>query len=187
MAATITAETGKPLVESLTSDLFPALDSLVWLGGNAERVLRPERLKFSQLHLRHKKGWLLYEPRGVVAIVSPWNYPLGLPLTQVATAVVAGNAAVLKPSELTPLTGDWVARAFEAAGAPAGLVRIVHGDGETGAALVRARGVGKVVFTGSVEVGPVGAATGERLVPVTLELGGKDRCSSSRTPISTGP
>ena len=134
VAATITAETGKPLVESLTSDLFPALDSLVWLGGNAERVLRPERLTFSQLHLRHKKGWLLYEPRGVVAIVSPWNYPLGLPLTQAATAVVAGNAVVLKPSELTPLTGDWVARAFEAAGAPAGLVRIVHGDGETGAA-----------------------------------------------------
>jgi acyl-CoA reductase-like NAD-dependent aldehyde dehydrogenase len=175
VAATITAETGKPLVESLTSDAFPALDSLVWLGANAERVLRPERLKLSQPHLRHKKGWLLYEPRGVVAIVSPWNYPLGLPLTQVATAVAAGNAAVLKPSELTPLTGAWVERAFDAAGAPPGLVRIVHGDGETGAALVRARGVGKVVFTGSVEVGrQVGAATGERLVPVTLELGGKD-------------
>jgi succinate-semialdehyde dehydrogenase/glutarate-semialdehyde dehydrogenase len=175
VTATITAETGKPLVESITSDALPALDSLVWLGANAERVLRAERLRFPQPHLRHKKGWLVYDPRGVVGIVSPWNYPLGLPLTQVATAVVAGNAVVLKPSELTPLTGAWVERAFAAAGAPPALVRVVQGDGATGAALVRARGLGKVVFTGSVEVGrQVGAATGERLVPVTLELGGKD-------------
>ncbi len=175
VAATITAETGKPLLEAITSDAFPALDSLVWLGGNAERILRPERLRFPQPHLRHKRGWILYEPRGVVAIVSPWNYPLGLPLTQTASAVVAGNAVVLKPSELTPLTGDWVERAFDAAGAPPGLVRVVHGGGDTGAALVQARGVGKVVFTGSVEVGRlVGAAAGKRLVPVTLELGGKD-------------
>jgi succinate-semialdehyde dehydrogenase/glutarate-semialdehyde dehydrogenase len=175
VTATITAETGKPLVESITSDAFPALDGLVWLGANAEGVLRPERLRFPQPHLRHKKGWLAYEPRGVVAIVSPWNYPLGLPLTQTATAVVAGNAVVLKPSELTPLTGAWVERAFAAAGAPPALVRVVQGGGATGAALVRARGLGKVVFTGSVEVGrQVGAATGERLVPVTLELGGKD-------------
>ncbi len=175
VAATITAETGKPLVESLTSDAFPALDSLVWLGANAESLLRPERLKFPQLHLRHKKGWLVYEPRGVVAVVSPWNYPLGVPLTQVASAVVAGNGVVLKPSELTPLTGDWIARAFAAAGAPAGLLRVVQGGPETGAALVRARGLGKVVFTGSVEVGrDVGAAAGKRLVSATLELGGKD-------------
>lgn len=175
VTATITAETGKPLLESITSDAFPGLDGLVWLGANAERVLKPERLRFPQPHLRHKRGWLVYEPRGVVAIITPWNYPLALPLTQAASAVAAGNAAVLKPSELTPLTGTWVERAFAAAGAPAGLVRVVQGDGETGTALVRARGLGKIVFTGSEEVGRlVAAAAGERLVPVTLELGGKD-------------
>ena len=175
VAATVTAETGKPVVEAISTDVVSALDGLVWLGRNAESILRPEQLRFPQPYLRHKRGRLVYEPRGVVGILSPWNYPLGIPLTQVATAVVAGNAAVLKPSELTPLTGAWVARAFDAAGAPPGLVRVVHGDGRTGEALVRARGLGKLVFTGSPTVGrKVAAAAGERLVSVTLELGGKD-------------
>src|SRR5207248_3350323 len=83
---------------------------------------------------------------------------------------------VVKPSELTPLSGEWVERAFDEAGAPEGLVRVVHGTGGTiGEALVRARGVRKVFFTGSQEAGAlVAAAAGERLRPVVLELGGKD-------------
>ncbi|HSB38571.1 MAG TPA: aldehyde dehydrogenase family protein, partial [Gaiellaceae bacterium] len=105
----------------------------------------------------------------------PWNFPLGIPLTQAAFAVAAGNAVVLKPSELTPLTGGWVERLFREAGAPDGLVRVVQGRGETGGALVRAPGIAKLVFTGSGAVGRlVAAAAGERLRPVTLELGGKD-------------
>jgi succinate-semialdehyde dehydrogenase/glutarate-semialdehyde dehydrogenase len=175
VAATITAETGKPLVESFTSELLVALDTLVWLGRNAHGVLERERVSGVQPLLKHKRGWLVYEPLGVVALISPWNFPLGIPLTQVATAVVAGNAAVLKPSELSPLTGAWVERAFAEAGAPAGLVRAVHGGGATGAALAGARGVAKIVFTGSGAAGrKVAAAAAERLVPVTLELGGKD-------------
>ncbi|HSB39421.1 MAG TPA: aldehyde dehydrogenase family protein, partial [Gaiellaceae bacterium] len=175
LTATITAETGKPLVESYTAELFVALDNLVWAASNAPRVLRPERLRFPQPHLRHKRGWLLYEPLGAIGLISPWNFPLGIPLTQAAFAVAAGNAVVLKPSELTPLTGGWVERLFREAGAPEGLVRVVQGRGETGEALVRAPGIAKLVFTGSGAVGRlVAAAAGERLRPVTLELGGKD-------------
>jgi succinate-semialdehyde dehydrogenase/glutarate-semialdehyde dehydrogenase len=175
LAATVTAETGKPLVESYTAELFVALDNIVWAAANAPRVLRPERLHFRQPHLRHKRGWLLYEPLGAVAVISPWNFPLGISLTQAAFAVAAGNACVLKPSELTPLTGAWVERLFAEAGAPPGLVRVVQGGAETGEALVAAPGVAKIVFTGSAAVGrEVAAAAGERLRPVTLELGGKD-------------
>ncbi len=175
LAVTATAESGKPLVESYTAELFVALDNIVWAAENAERVLRPERLRFPQPHLRHKRGWLLYEPLGAVGVISPWNFPLGIPLTQAAFAVAAGNAVVLKPSELTPLTGGWVERLFREAGAPDGLVRVVQGRAETGEALVRAPGLAKIVFTGSAEVGRlVAAAAGERLRPVTLELGGKD-------------
>jgi len=175
VAATITAETAKPVVESLTTDLLVSLESLVWTAANAERVLRPERARPTNPLLRFKQGWLLHEPLGVVGVISPWNYPLAIPLSQTAAAVAAGNAVVLKPSELTPLTTDWIERTFAEAGAPAGLVRVVHGGGDTGAALVRARGIGKIVFTGSVGVGrQVAAAAAERLVPVTLELGGKD-------------
>jgi acyl-CoA reductase-like NAD-dependent aldehyde dehydrogenase len=175
LAATVTAETGKPVAESYTAELFVALDNIVWAAANAPQVLRPERLRFPQPHLRHKRGSLLYEPLGVIALISPWNFPLGIPLTQAAFALAAGNAVVLKPSELTPLSGAWVERLFREAGAPEGLVRVVQGRGDTGEALVRAPGIAKVVFSGSAAVGRVVAASaGERLRPVTLELGGKD-------------
>jgi succinate-semialdehyde dehydrogenase/glutarate-semialdehyde dehydrogenase len=176
IAGTVTAETGKPLAESLVSELLVSVENVRWLAASAEELLAPERVRFPQPYLWHKRGWLVYEPHGVVAIVSPWNFPLAIPLTQAATAVAAGNGVMVKPAELTPLTGAWVERAFREAGAPAGLVRVAQGIGETvGDALVRARGVSKVVFTGSVAVGrQVASACAERLCPVTLELGGKD-------------
>ena len=170
IAATVTAETGKPLVESYTAELFVALDNLVWAASNLERVLRPERLRYPQPHLRHKRGWLLYEPLGVVGVISPWNFPFGISFTQAVFALAAGNAVVVKPSELTPLSGAWLERLF-----PNGLVRVIQGGGEVGEALVRAPGTAKVVFTGSGETGRrVASLAGERLRPVTLELGGKD-------------
>ncbi|MGZ4256807.1 MAG: aldehyde dehydrogenase family protein [Gaiellaceae bacterium] len=170
IAATVTAETGKPLLEAYTAELFVALDNLVWAAANAPRVLRPERLRFPQPHLRHKRGFSLYEPLGVIAVISPWNFPFGIPFTQAAFAVAAGNVVVVKPSELAPLTGAWLERLF-----PDGLVRVVQGGAETGEALVRAPGTAKVAFTGSGATGRrVAALAGERLRPVTLELGGKD-------------
>ncbi len=176
IAQTIVAETGKPLLEAYTADLFVSLDHASWLARHAKRVLRPERVPLRQPHLLHKRGLMLYEPVGVVAIVSPWNFPLGVPFTQVAAAVAAGNAAVVKPSELTPLTGAWLETVFRRAGAPPGLVRVVQGAGAgVGDALVGHRGVDAVVFTGSTEVGRrVGTRAAERLIPAILELGGKD-------------
>jgi succinate-semialdehyde dehydrogenase/glutarate-semialdehyde dehydrogenase len=176
IAVTLSAEVGKPPVEAYTTELIVALDHLVWLARNAGQVLRPERLPMHQLHLRHKRAHLLYEPYGVIGVIAPWNFPFSIPLVDAATAVVAGNAVVVKPSELTPLSGEWVERVFAEAGAPAGLVRVIQGEGETiGEALVRARGLDKLFFTGSTEVGRrVAALAGERLCPVTLELGGKD-------------
>ena len=176
IAATIVAETAKPLLEAITTEVFVSLDTLVWLSRNAGRALRGERVPFHQPHLFHKRGWVSYEPLGVVAVVSPWNFPFSIPFTQAATAVAAGNAVVVKPAELTPLSGAWVEEVFRRAGAPSGLVRVAQGTGEVvGDALVRARGVGKVIFTGSGEVGrAVAVRAAERLCPVTLELGGKD-------------
>ena len=175
IAATITAETGKPVIESYTAELFLALEQLRWTAGNAERVLGAERVRLPQIYLRHKRGRVLYEPYGAVAVIAPWNFPFGIPFTQTLAAVAAGNAVVVKPSEVAPLSGAWVEQAFTTAGAPPGLVRVVHGDGATGEELVRARGISKVFFTGSTAVGrTVATAAGERLCPVSLELGGKD-------------
>jgi succinate-semialdehyde dehydrogenase/glutarate-semialdehyde dehydrogenase len=172
IAATVVAETGKPRVEAFTTELFPALDALVWLAKQAPALLAPERVGYPQLHLKHKRASLHYEPIGVVGVIAPWNFPFAIPFTQVAYALAAGNSVVLKPSELTPFSGALVAELFAEAGAP---VRIAQGDGAVGEALVKARGLGKVLFTGSAEVGRLVAAdAGKRLVPVTLELGGKD-------------
>ena len=172
IADTVVAETGKPRVEAFTTELFPALDALVWLAKQAPQLLAPERVGYPQLHLKHKRASLHYEPIGVVGVIAPWNFPFAIPFTQIAYALAAGNSVVLKPSELTPFSGALAAELFATAGAP---VRIAQGDGAVGAALIKARGLGKVLFTGSAEVGRlVAASAGERLVPVTLELGGKD-------------
>ena len=175
LARTITAETGKPVLESYTAELFLALEQLRWTAANAERIVGGDQVRFTQPYLRHKRGRLLYEPYGVAAVIAPWNFPFGIPFTQTIAAVAAGNAVVVKPSELAPLSGAWVERAFQAAGAPGGLVRVVQGDGATGEQVVLSRGIAKVFFTGSTAVGrKVAVAAGERLCPVSLELGGKD-------------
>jgi acyl-CoA reductase-like NAD-dependent aldehyde dehydrogenase len=171
----IVAETAKPRTEAITNELFAAVDHATWLAKHAGRILRDERVRFPQLHLKTKKAWLVHEPFGVVVSITPWNIPFAIPFTQVATAIAAGNAVVLKPSELTPLTGAWVGRVFAEAGAPGGLVQVVQGEGALGEALVGDPGVAKVFFTGSVAVGRrVAAAAGARGCPVALELGGKD-------------
>jgi acyl-CoA reductase-like NAD-dependent aldehyde dehydrogenase len=169
IADVVVAETGKPRIEAYTSELFPALDALVWLARNAPTVLAPERVRYPQLYLRQKRARIFYEPLGVAALIAPWNFPFAIPFTQAAYALACGNGVVLKPSELTPLSGALVAELF--ASAP---VRVAQGDGAVGEAPVNAN-VDKVVFTGSADVGRrVAAAAGARLTPVTLELGGKD-------------
>jgi acyl-CoA reductase-like NAD-dependent aldehyde dehydrogenase len=176
IAETIAAETGKPLVEAFTTEVFVSLDNAQWMAREAPRSLAPEPVRYPQPHLKHKRGRILHEPLGAVAVIAPWNFPFGIPFTETAMAVAAGNAVLLKPSELTPLSGAWVERLFAEAGAPPGLVRVLQGEGETvGEQLVRAPGIAKVFFTGSPEVGRrVAALCGERLRPVVLELGGKD-------------
>src|SRR6185436_19527183 len=115
-----------------------------------------------------------YRPLGVIGIITPWNGPFILTLNPSVQALMAGNSVVLKPSEVTPFSGRLVLRLLEEAGIPKGVIDVVDGDGETGAALVES-GVDKVCFTGSVSTGrKIAEACARRLVPCTLELGGKD-------------
>jgi aldehyde dehydrogenase (NAD+) len=114
------------------------------------------------------------EPIGVVGQITPWNFPLLMAAWKIAPALAAGNTVVLKPAETTPLTALKLAEIMEEAGLPKGVVNIVTGFGETGAALVDHSGIDKIAFTGSTKVGKniqqKVAGTGKRL---TLELGGK--------------
>lgn len=114
------------------------------------------------------------DPIGVVGLISPWNYPLNTAFRKVAPALIAGNSAVLKPSEIAGLSCMWIAQACADAGLPKGVMNIVTGAGDAGAALAKHTDVSMVSFTGSTTTGgKVMASCAERLAPVMLELGGK--------------
>jgi len=137
-------------------------------------LLRDESLPHGNLATKLKSGRLVREPYGVIGIISPWNYPFSIPATETLAALVAGNAVVLKPSELTPLVALELASLLHASGVPQDVFQVVIGEGAAGSALAHAP-IDKLVFTGSVNTGKrIAAAAAERLLPVVLELGGKD-------------
>lgn len=174
IAELISRETGKPVTEGVSMEIAPVLDLMRYFATGAEKMLRPRRIPLGQYTLMGRTSRLHYKPCGVVGIISPWNFPLAIPLGEVTMALMAGNTVILKPSELTPLVGLEIARLFREANLPEHVLQVATGGGETGAALVTA-GVDKVMFTGSVATGKrVAAAAAETLTPVVLELGGKD-------------
>ena len=174
IAALITRETGKPPAEATSMEVVPTLDLMYYFAKNTASLLRRQKIDIGQYGLMGRSSYLCYKPLGVVGIISPWNFPWATPLAEVVMALMAGNAVVLKPSELTPLTALKIGDVFKQARFPEGLLEIVTGDGSTGAALVEA-GVNKIMFTGSVATGKrVAEAAAKHLTPVVLELGGKD-------------
>src|SRR5687768_895792 len=174
VAELLTREQGKPRLESYTMELLPTIDALHWIASNGPRILGDEPIPYPQLMLKQKKSKFVYEPIGVVGVIAPWNYPWSIPFGEVAIALMAGNGVVLKPASLTPLIGQRIQEIFERAGFPEGLVRVVHGGGAVGQALVESS-AGKIFFTGSVEVGRrVGEECARRMKGSVLELGGKD-------------
>jgi acyl-CoA reductase-like NAD-dependent aldehyde dehydrogenase len=174
VARRISTEQGKPQIEALLHDVSTAIEHALWCASDVPKLLRAERVRSPQLTYRGKKHVLHYEPIGVVGIVSPWNFPFGIPFSEVAIALACGNAVVLKPSELTPLAAEEIATVFRDAGLPEHVLQVIHGDGRVGGALVAA-GVDKIFFTGSVATGrAVMRAAADSLTPVVLELGGKD-------------
>ncbi|HEX4966542.1 MAG TPA: succinic semialdehyde dehydrogenase [Thermoanaerobaculia bacterium] len=139
---------------------------------NAERHLRPKRRKGALPGLT--LTWEHHHPRGVVGIISPWNYPLSMAVTDAIPALMAGNAVVLKPDRQTPFTALWAAELLEGAGLPAGLFQVIPGEGsKLGVPLIESCDF--LTFTGSTATGKtVGKQAGERLLGHALELGGKN-------------
>ncbi|MGD0568866.1 MAG: aldehyde dehydrogenase family protein [Candidatus Sulfotelmatobacter sp.] len=189
IAEAITREAGKPVAEALTTEVLVVLDAARFLIDNAYRLLRDEPVPHGNLATKLKRGWLVCEPYGVVGIISPWNYPFSIPATETLAALVAGNAVVLKPSEFTSLVALDLQSLLHAAGVPRDVFQVVVGDGATGVSLIHSKidktkideakidkaKIDKLVFTGSVATGKrIATAAAERLLPVVLELGGKD-------------
>jgi acyl-CoA reductase-like NAD-dependent aldehyde dehydrogenase len=173
IARVVAEECGKPEAEALLSEVTPNADLFAFWIDNIEEALEEDEVALDAIAFPSKSGRIERVARGVVALVTPWNFPVAIPLRTLVPALLAGNAVVWKPSEVTPRSGALVHRIL-APCFPEGLLGLVQGDGAVGDALVRSA-VDLVVFTGSVATGrKIGAICGERLIPCGLELGGKD-------------
>jgi acyl-CoA reductase-like NAD-dependent aldehyde dehydrogenase len=170
---TIISETGKTFEDAQIGGVNYGLAALDFWSKNAERYLADEHVKSSQILVKGKKLILRFQPLGLIGVIGPWNYPLTNSFGDCIPALAAGNAVILKPSEITPLTSLLLAEGLRECGLPEDALQIATGRGQTGAALVEE--VDMIMFTGSTRTGrKVAEAAARRLIPASLELGGKD-------------
>ena len=169
IASIITAESGKPLIE--------CLDEIEWIASIFEyysEIGRDQRGRVVAPVTPRSMSMVVKEAYGVVGCIVPWNYPLLLMAWKVAPSLSAGNTVVIKPSEITPLsTLHWLEVACDHL--PKGIINVITGDGETGAALVEHPDTRVIAFTGSVETGKkIALMAAKQLKKTSLELGGND-------------
>jgi acyl-CoA reductase-like NAD-dependent aldehyde dehydrogenase len=170
---TIVDETGKPREDALVAELMIVAEGMRFWAKKGPKFLADERIRSSSIFTFGRKMYVRYQPYGLVGVIGPWNYPLSNSFGDSVPALLAGNAVILKPSEITPLTSLLMEEGMRAAGAPDDVFLTATGDGATGAAVVDE--VDMVMFTGSTATGrKVMSKAAETLTPVSLELGGKD-------------
>jgi succinate-semialdehyde dehydrogenase/glutarate-semialdehyde dehydrogenase len=175
IAEVISRCTGKTRIDALSSDLFPGTLMAAYYARIAPRVLNPRKLRRSSIFFFNKLSRLTRVPFGVIGIISPWNFPFGIPLHEVIPAMLAGNGVVLKVATQVQPVGEAIAEVVKAAGFPEGLFSLVHLPGGAAADAMLAAGIDKLFFTGSTATGKeLMAKAAKRLVPVVLELGGND-------------
>jgi acyl-CoA reductase-like NAD-dependent aldehyde dehydrogenase len=170
---TIVSETGKTWEDAQLAEVAYAANAFGFWAKQAPRYLADEKVRSANPFVAGRKLVVRYRPVGVVGVIGPWNYPLTNSFGDCIPALAAGNAVVLKPSEITPLTSLLMAECMRESGLPEDVFQAIPGYGETGSALIDE--VDMVMFTGSTATGKkVAARAAESLTPVSLELGGKD-------------
>lgn len=171
ICAALTADLGRPAFEGWLADIGSTRAEAAYARKNLRKWMKPRRTGLP-LAMLPGKAWVQYDPLGVVLVIGPWNYPFFLCMSPLVAAVAAGNAAVIKPSELAPATSALLARLVPRYLDPQA-VRVVEGAADVTQDLL-AQGFDHALFTGGTEVGrKIMAAAAATLTPVTLELGGK--------------
>ncbi|HEX9824607.1 MAG TPA: aldehyde dehydrogenase family protein [Actinomycetota bacterium] len=170
-AELMTREMGKTLTES-RGDIQEGIDFLHYMAGEGRRMLG----NTVPSELRNKFSMTVRHPIGVVGLITPWNFPIAIPIWKIAPAIVAGCTSVFKPAEDTPLLATLLVQCFEEVGLPPGVLNLVHGYGEeAGAPIVEHPGVRAISFTGSLEVGrKINERCGALMKRCSLELGSKN-------------
>jgi acyl-CoA reductase-like NAD-dependent aldehyde dehydrogenase len=170
---TICSETGKTYEDAELAEIGYAGNAFGFWAKYGGEYLADEKIKSSQVLVKGKKIILRFRPLGLIGVIGPWNYPLTNSFGDCIPALMAGNSVIMKPSEITPLTSLLLAEGMRECGLPENVLQIATGRGETGAALVD--NVDMIMFTGSTRTGrKVAEAAARRLIPASLELGGKD-------------
>lgn len=173
ISSVIAKSTGKAPTEALTTEVMVVADALLHVETRAPKALGTQRIK-TPITFLGKSSYVEYKPRGVVLVISPWNFPFMLAMVPVVEALAAGNSVIVKPSEETPQVGHMIEELVNKVAFPANTLQVVHGGRQLGEALVKAK-PDFVHFTGSVSTGrAIASFTGPELIPTTLELGGKD-------------
>jgi len=165
--------TGKVDMESLTSDVFATISMIDYYEKNAAEILAAKSAE-APAALIGNSFFVERSPLGLVLVISPWNFPLQLAMVPAITALTAGNAVVLKPSEVTLSVGELIQDLIDESDYPADLFKVVSGGPDVGKALINEK-PDKIFFTGSVATGKkIMGAAAENIIPLELELGGKD-------------
>jgi len=168
----IQQDTGKSRSDALISEIFGVLDHLTYLEKSGEKILKDKKVS-TPIALMGKKSRIFFEPMGVILIISPWNYPFYQAIVPITAALLAGNSIIYKPSEHTPLEGLLEELLLEAT-FQSDWVQVIYGDGTIGSSLIDQR-PDKIFFTGSERTGiKIMEQASKNLIPVELELGGKD-------------
>jgi succinate-semialdehyde dehydrogenase/glutarate-semialdehyde dehydrogenase len=171
----ISLEKGSPYPESLAVEVFGSLQALSYYAENQERLLQPHRTKHHVPLFYNKKSFFQYHPLGPTLIISPWNFPFLIPMSDVLSALTTGNTVVLRPSTTTPLVALLLGEIFVEAGLPPGVLNVVICRVPRAEAMIVDPDVQTVMFTGSVGIGRrIMELCSRNLTNVTLELGGKD-------------
>jgi acyl-CoA reductase-like NAD-dependent aldehyde dehydrogenase len=166
-------ETNKTPTDTLSGDVFMIAGACKFYEKHAISMLRPQS-KRTPLEFFGQTSYVTYDPLGVVLVIAPWNFPLQLSLIPLISALIAGNAVILKPSEYTPRINARIEQLLQSCGFPQHLVQLIHGDGAVGEMLIDAR-PDKVFFTGGGFVGQkVYERAARHMIPCDLELGGND-------------
>jgi succinate-semialdehyde dehydrogenase/glutarate-semialdehyde dehydrogenase len=176
IAELIAAEVGKTRIDALATEVMPSVIAGRYYARRAGRFLKPRTLGRSSLLFANKRSRIYRVPHGVAGIISPWNYPLGIPMHEILPALLAGNAVVFKTAPETQGVGQLIDELMQAAQLPDGVFTHLNLPGTTaGDVFLSADGVDKLFFTGSVAVGKtLMARAAETLTPLSLELGGND-------------
>ncbi len=165
-------ENGKPLQEAMVTEVLPVVDLTSYFCNHAKGILSDRRIP---MHLmKHRRSLINYRPRGVMLVISPWNFPFTIPNGEIVMGLLAGNVIVHKPASLTPLIALKTRELFDEAGLPADVYQVVPTKGSVASEMIE-MGVDYVNFTGSTAVGrQVSEICGRLLIPSSMELGGKD-------------